>query len=76
MQSVATGIMFDAILLASEYAPNSSGPSPLAKNLIINMIDMTDIMEVIVVARMSLRKGLNLTLYIYELKLKGMKGET
>ena len=56
----AMGIILDIILLAREYAPNSSGPSPLAKNRIIKISDMIDIREVSVVVRMVFRKGLSL----------------
>ncbi len=59
------GAIFDIILLAREYAPNSSGPRPLAKNRMIKIIDIIAISEVIVVVTIFLRKGLNLMLNIY-----------
>ena len=59
------GAIFDIILLAREYAPNSSGPSPLAKNRMIKIIDIMVIREVIVVVTIFLRNVLNLMLNIY-----------
>jgi len=58
-------MIFDIILLAREYAPNSSGPKPLAKNRMIKIIDTIDIREVIVVVTMFFRKGLNLSCGIF-----------
>jgi hypothetical protein len=56
------GEMFDTILLASEYAPNSSGPNPLARNRVTNIIDTIAAIDVIVVETISLRNGLRLIL--------------
>jgi len=68
MERVAIGTIFDIILLAREYAPNSSGPKPLAKKRMINIIDVIAIREVTVVVTMFFRKGVNLILNIYEVK--------
>ncbi len=64
-ERIAMGAIFDIILLAREYAPNSSGPRPLAKNRMIKIMDITVIREVIVVVTMFFRKGLNFMLNIF-----------
>jgi len=62
---MAIGTIFDIILLAREYAPNSSGPKPLAKNRMIKIRDMMEIKEVIVVVVRFFRKGLSLIFGIF-----------
>jgi len=62
IERVARGMIFDIILLAREYAPNSSGPRPLAKNLIIKIMEIIVMREVAVVVTIFLRKGLSLNL--------------
>ena len=54
--------MLDIILLAREYAPNSSGPKPLAKKRIAKIIEMMATREVAVVVTMFFRNGLSLIL--------------
>ena len=57
--------MFDITLLAREYAPNSSGPKPLARKRMIKIIEIVVRREVIVVITTFFRNGLNLMLNIY-----------
>jgi len=71
---VARGAIFDIILLAREYAPNSSGPRPLAKNRMIKIMAMIAIREVIVVVTMFFRNVLSLMLNIYKIKLRSQDG--
>jgi len=56
--------MLDIILLAREYAPNSSGPKPLAKKRMTKIIEMMATREVAVVVTMFFRNGLSLILNI------------
>jgi len=62
IERITRGAMFAITLLAREYAPNSSGPNPFAKNRVTNIRAMVTVKEVMVVETISLKKGLNLIL--------------
>jgi|TARA_B110000259_G_C13792295_1_gene313169 hypothetical protein len=62
MQAVEIGSIRLSILLAKEYAPNSSAPNPLAINVVVRIKKNIVKTDVIVVNNISLKKGLNLNL--------------